>query len=827
MTDLMARAIALKEIVSRIGSDGTGLSEAETRLLMINNILELVLGWPQAQFHPEDYGGVTADEARKTWLDYHLGTPDRPRLVVEAKRSGLTFTLGATRKSRVVPLRQLLENHGKELKAAIGQAQSYCKQVGTLGFVVTNGHQWIASQLLIPGLPEAKIQGVVFYDLEDVLQNLREFVDLLSPQGLADQTLVSRVGAPATQTPTFAKTLNDFLYAGTPTSKNYLIGPIRLLMRECFGDLTAPDQADILAECYVPTDASDETLRLLESFAGSNLPNCLPLSAEKLRRDNQGTSSFADQVTAGSAVLIVGRAGSGKSTFLAMTRLRLAALKKSHNLLLYIDLLARTETHARTFDHDRLIDEVCRDLLVEVQSAYSQYDPFRRDTLEAICAGEIDRLKARQREGNRDGPDFDAKVDELLEKHVAEPKWHLKAFLGYLAKQGVPVTVLLDNVDRGTPEFEMVTSKLADHLVANTSATVATCLRDTTYQAGKTGFLDVRRQTVMTISPPPFTEVARRRFEATRKKLSTDSKFRRKLIVSLSGTPLESVKDFAEIIADLVLGGDGQLRDCITSLAATNIRKALSLLEDFSVSPHTDLNKLFSQYQNRSQGRPNWGPSLDVFLRSVMRGDAQRYSERHSAIVNLLQATAHHVGSHFTAIRILQLLDWHSRKSRDQIDARVDDVIGRLGGIGHRSGDALATLNHLGRHGLVQSLSKPEPDWTTNDTVRIGFAGKYYLGVLLLNREYLNNVVDDTVIYDETTLRGLESTHNDRGLSWAERNDGKALQFLGYLARRERQELPSSKGGSIPEWLSVIAEEIGVRRFGASFRGELKRRRMQ
>ena len=101
------------------------------------------------------------------------------------------------------------------------------------------------------------------------------------------------------------------------------------------------------------------------------------------------------------------------------------------------------------------------------------------------------------------------------------------------------------------------------------------------------------------------------------------------------------------------------------------------------------------------------------------------------------------------------------------------------------------------------------------------------MGVLLFNREYLNNVVDDTVIYDETTLRGLESTHNDRGLSWAERNDGKALQFLGYLARRERQELPSSKGGSIPEWRSVIAEEIGVRRFGASFRGELKHRRMQ
>jgi energy-coupling factor transporter ATP-binding protein EcfA2 len=752
---------------------------------------------------------------RPAVLDYHLGRPDTTRLVVEAKRAGKTFSLAISR-PRTVSLQQLRDNHGKDLRAAINQAQDYARRVGTLPFAVTNGHQWIISQLIVPGLPESSIQAIVFYSLEDIEQNLQEFVDLLSPSGMAAQTIAARAGATASRPPAFAKSLNQVLFSSAPYTTNYLIAPLRLLMRECFGDLTGPDQSNMLSDCYVSTDTTSQHARLLETFAGNNLPTNLPLGTSKVKRDSQSTRDLADQISVGTSILIVGKAGSGKSTFLAMVRQRIGAVAGQDHLLVYVDLLTRTETHAESFDHDKLIDDVCGDILIEIQQRYPSRDPFSRETLEDIFSGEIDRLRSRQRETNRTGDAFDAKVDEVIEKHVSQPRPHLRSFLGFLGKRGVPVTILLDNVDRGTTEFEMVTTKLADQLATNTKATVVTCLRDTTYQRGRIGFLDVRRQTVMTISPPPFVEVAKKRFDAARKRLASDQKFRRRLSACLSGTPIERVTDFAEIMSELLMSDQGALGECISCLAGTNIRTALRLLEDFAVSPHTDLNRLFKSYQNASKGHFSAGPPIDVFLRSVMRGDAQRYSENNSHIINLFQAPNQRVGSHFTAIRVLQFLDWCSGRAHIAVDSTVNEVVSRLGAIGHSPSDVMDMLNHLGRHGLVLSLSRAEPNWQREDVIRIGVAGKFYLERMLDNREYINNILDDTTIYEERVLTGLQLVQDDRLISHRERLDKKALQFLGYLARREPQEVPAQRGASSPVWLNKVSERIGIRRFGAT-----------
>src|SRR5687768_15264470 len=77
-----------------------GLNEADTRLQFINKILEKVLGWPVESFHAEEYvdaGGTGDDEKKREWLDYHLRVGETLRLVVEAKRTGKTFSLPATR----------------------------------------------------------------------------------------------------------------------------------------------------------------------------------------------------------------------------------------------------------------------------------------------------------------------------------------------------------------------------------------------------------------------------------------------------------------------------------------------------------------------------------------------------------------------------------------------------------------------------------------------------------------------------------------------------------------------------------------------------------
>ncbi|CAN95730.1 hypothetical protein sce5567 [Sorangium cellulosum So ce56] len=801
-----------------------GLNEANTRIQFVNYILEHVLGWRIEDFNAEEYvdaEGASDDEKKREWLDYHLRSGETIRLVVEAKRIGSTFSLPANRVQRKIPLRQLLKNNSKPISEAIRQAQKYCLKVGTLGFVVTNGFQWIASVAFAHNVPADKIQAAVFYNLEDIQSNLQEFIDLLSPPAIADQSLMTHAIAGGSLAPTFARRLNQLLRPGEPQGKNYLAQPLHVLMNICFADLTDADHAEMLERCYVSSEAADGYLTQLESFVGTTLPHGVA-PAGKIDRGTFDTGPFTeDYRNAGASVLLIGRAGSGKSTFLAITRKRLEQkFGKTGWVLLHVDLYARTQTHATNFDHDRMIADICGDLLVQAEERYPNLNPFDHEHLNEIFAGEIRRLRTSLSASARSADALQLRIDELIQGHIRDPHSHLKAYLGYLRRKNVSATILLDNVDRGTEEFERVTFQLAQALALNTKATVVTSLRDTTYHNGKVlGFLDVGRHIAFSVSPPPFTEVVRRRFEYARERLRVDTRLSVRFERALAGMPSERVYDFANILAEMILGDNRDIQECISFLAGTNIRRALELLEDFSTSPNTDLDKLFQQYQRaEKRQRFEFGTPIDAFLRSIMLMRSLRYSESASRIANLFQVSQRLLVSHFTAIRILQFLSWRANQVRETMDIPVDDLVGHLGAIGHSSVNVVEVLNHLGKFGLVVSLSQPEPPWSRKDVVRLGAAGRYYLDELMYSREYVRNVVDDTYLYEEATLKSIELLHHDRDKAWPQRAEEKAKMLLLYLARREHEELNRiGISASRPPWLKPVIEDIGTRQFGPSF----------
>ena len=111
--DPTSAAAALADIIAGRGATP---NEASTRVEIVDRVLAEVLGWPRSQFNPEAYAGVSTEDGRKKWLDYHLGGASRSRLMVEAKKFGATFSLSHVRKPREVGLRTLRENHGPETR---------------------------------------------------------------------------------------------------------------------------------------------------------------------------------------------------------------------------------------------------------------------------------------------------------------------------------------------------------------------------------------------------------------------------------------------------------------------------------------------------------------------------------------------------------------------------------------------------------------------------------------------------------------------------------------------------------------------------------------
>lgn len=817
---------AIADLISRYGSGkAASFNEATTRLILVNEILRWVLGWDTDEFTPEELVPAWSGMERKSkreWLDYHLRHADAIRLVVEAKRAGKTFSLPTTKKQRKLPLVSLSTNHGQTLGSTIAQAQKYCWGVGTYGFVVTNGFQWVASLAFAHNVRQEDLQAVVYYDLEDIQTNLQEFIEYLSPAGLADQRLMSAAISGRSLVPNFARRLNDALLPATADGKNYIATQMRSLMGLCFSDLTSADHAKMLEDCYVSSEATDSHLKQLEAFVSTNLPRELA-EARKIDRSSTENPFRESQVGYGESLLVIGRAGSGKSTFIAITRRRLAMNTRTTGVVLHIDLQPRTQIHAVTFDHDRLVDEVCRDILEQANYSYPTHNPFEHALLREIFSGEIRRLQQSMSAALRGSPEEERRIDDLIQDHLKRPSHHLKAYLGYLDKKGVPALVLLDNVDRGTPEFEKVVFQLAQTLSTNTNATIVTSLRETTYQDGKSrGFLDVGRHNVLTISPPPFVEVAKKRFDYARNQLEKDSRLSKKFDRVMGEFPRERVFDFADIMSEMILGHGEAIRDCIQSLAGTNVRLALELLEIFATSPNTNINRLFSDYRHQSNHQTEIGTSVDIFLRSVMRNNSLRYDESSSHIVNVFQASSKQLVSHFTAVRMLQFLHWKSQQVRESTDSTVNVLTVHLGSLGHSSGAVMDVLAHLGKHGLVNSLSRPEPPWDMKDVVRIGAAGRYYLHTLLINREYVHGITDDTVVYDEQASVAMEHIHKDPNRTWPIKYQEKARILLLYLARHEKQELNRLGSRDLwPKWLVPVAESLGTRFYGKVFSRDL------
>ena len=111
--EVRERYIARKDILFEA-------NEAESRLLVIDEILN-ILGWNKEEFTPEAYCRTAG------YADYILSTERTPRLVVEAKKIGVTFGLPKnTLTLNEYSVAYLKKAFNKKISEVIDQAQRYC-----------------------------------------------------------------------------------------------------------------------------------------------------------------------------------------------------------------------------------------------------------------------------------------------------------------------------------------------------------------------------------------------------------------------------------------------------------------------------------------------------------------------------------------------------------------------------------------------------------------------------------------------------------------------------------------------------------------------------
>ena len=115
---------AVLEIARRaVELDETDPNEARIRLEIIDEIL-IAMGWRKESFHPESFDGAGG------FTDYLLKSHGTPLLVIEAKRSGRTFSLPKNVRGGRVKVGTLHAGGGHDLREALEQAARYCHNHG-------------------------------------------------------------------------------------------------------------------------------------------------------------------------------------------------------------------------------------------------------------------------------------------------------------------------------------------------------------------------------------------------------------------------------------------------------------------------------------------------------------------------------------------------------------------------------------------------------------------------------------------------------------------------------------------------------------------------
>lgn len=809
--DLCARAVELAD---------DDANEAATRLEVVDGILENVLGWPRADFQPEH------STESGSFTDYLLRSHRSPLVIVEAKRAGKTFNLPAKYRKREYGAGSLCSYGGPELKAAMTQAAEYCNQTAAQFAVVTNGRQWIVFR----GLARrdrgwGAFPAIVFSNPALNPEVFVEFWSLLSKERVLQGSLTARFRDEVLPPPEFVKVPNANLRASVTAPAREDVEEIAVLLEHYFDEIIQRDHGDMLTHCFVDDPDHHEYGRRLQGLLKEQLfaltSEDADKGAEHITADELTKAKFRKMVDTLSVedrariVLIVGRVGAGKTTFLHWFFKELET--ESGYVRFILDLLP--DAQAAVTPREDEVQRLSRKILEAVSDRYhdranfgQEFDPYALSTLRTIYSSAVRRLRdgPMQLIYARDPGQFEIDLAAELQERSKDAADLLPKYMRYIAaRTNRPFCLVIDNVDRATHQYQKFVYGFAKTIATQIPGVITISMRDTTYsRAREEGFLDTTiNDTVFQLNPPNLKTVISRRI----KYLSRQAK-------DPSGTPrrlrplLASAEGRIDYLRKLLLVEDDTARLLITCLANRSVRRALYLLRQYAQSPWA-----WAPYPAGGAG--------NAVLRALMCGRSYIYRSAESSVENIFSVPTDIRGSHFMAVTLLAYLDWCSESGKKA--SSIGDIVEDMGSWGHPQGLVMSTLERIVRLGLVESdnrfIALPEEgpvrpsraDLDYGDRIRLSPAGYFYLHELSRNPVYRAFVAGDTAWYSKDRYQAYFDNYSSAvdlmrsaGRSTEELVSDCVEPWLDYLRderTRENEVLASSAGVA---WRSAVMSRL-------------------
>lgn len=486
-------------------------NEAECRLLVIDEILG-ILGWNKEEFMPEAYCSAAG------FADYIISIERSPRLIVEAKKFGVTFGMPtSSMTSTEYSVSYLKKAFKRKVSEVIEQAQRYCVEKAVQYALITNGAEWFVCPMLPkPGKTIDSMKGVYFGNIFSGDFSFDLLYKLISKHGTENNNLDNYLSelnhVPSEVCYILKDNVHDFTWDSNKDNEW-----LDDFYENFFSQITEKNQRKMLEHCFVSDTKLDQFKGEIKRALKDSKPSFLPNDALDLT-PSEGKDFILEHNT-GKVIIITGAVGCGKTTLVTKCLVEARQSRNIYSTPIIIDLINDVSKH--NVDVKGVVFNYLHD---KIKNDYE--DEFSLDELRITFAHEIKVLKnGPYKEMFLQNPDlYMLKEAELLEQESSNRQGLVLRIFKKRVKESKSVIIILDNVDRASEGFQEEIYALSHLITQDSGATVIITLREFTFFKNKDkGFLDVRPEDkIIHLKSPDFNKLISTRIKYIKDFLADD-----------------------------------------------------------------------------------------------------------------------------------------------------------------------------------------------------------------------------------------------------------------------------------------------------------------
>lgn len=783
----------IKESFQEFYDKNLYITEADTRINLIDKILTEILLWPGADISREP-------RSENGYLDYLLKINGKKFICVEAKKEGITFEFPKDKKRKYYKINGSFSKD-KNVNDTIIQARNYCDECAIRYAIVTNGYTWIIFRAIREDIAWKEGSARVFYSIDDILESFIEFWNLLSYDCICQGSLDLEFSTTTSANRELTRVLNFLFQPDVPLLRNSLHTELHPIISHFFEDIADPDYIETLENCYVYSTSIKTVANDINFVIKDAMPKFLKDEGtiDIIHRKNDAgvfgkVVERALQNNKGQLFLLLGGIGSGKTTF--QKRYQLTVGKDTLNeysIWFSIDFLKPPSI-------SELENFVWQTLLTQLRTKYQTPHLETRQNIKRVFKAEIEALSETSLYNLKpESREYESILNEYLALWQSNLSEYVPRLLSIAKpKRNLNVVLFFDNVDQLSQDFQAEIFLLAQRITDKVKSTTIIALREESYYAASvqkvfTAYINRKFH----IASPPFRQMIGQRIKFILKLMDNEDSLPIQKFKEFSQLyDKNKISDFLKIVEFSIFEKNRNIARFIDHLCFGNMRIALQMFSTFLVSGATDVDKMLRIY--RRDG--NYFVAFHEFLRSIMLGERYYYKESYSTILNLFECGQEKNSSHFTSLRILSILNLHRSESTKLGDGfyEINKILSIFEDVFNNKQDFIKSLHRLVARQLVETNTKIIETIASSTHIRITSSGWYYLKFLVNSFAYLDLVFQDTPINDSETVKYLfESMKKVNNLSDPEEDKISRMDerfkrvgiFLDYLNKEEQQEI--------------------------------------